>query len=112
MWFQGGMNNLGELRTCELPSCTAKTIASSVYASTNNFGLTRFVIDTQNIYFSVSQSVTGAIMKCAFPDCTGGPRAIAQNQKTPSLMAQNSKRLFWIDETERLGSKTLMWVAK
>src|SRR5690606_26328445 len=56
------------------------------------------VADASGVYWAVTGtagSATGAVRRCAVPDCAGGPKDLATGQASPVALALDDDFVYW-----------------
>lgn len=78
--------------------------------------ITDVVADASGIYWTVRGtpgSATGAVRRCAVPDCAGGPKDLAKDQAGPVALALDGEFVYWANRgTGAINTGSIMRVRK
>lgn len=78
--------------------------------------ITDVLADASGVYWTVKGAAgtpTGAVRKCALPDCPGGPKDIARSQASPVALALDRDFVYWANAgTGQVNTGSIMRVRK
>lgn len=68
--------------------------------------------DATGVYWVERAGTVGRIMRCALPDCAGGPKALAVSQDKPVAITTDDKFVYWVNAGVTANTGAVMRVAK
>lgn len=68
--------------------------------------------DSSGLYWVETVGTVGRVMRCALPDCKGGPVALAVAQDRPVAVTTDEKFVYWVNGGSAPGTGTVARVAK
>jgi hypothetical protein len=77
--------------------------------------ITDVLADATGVYWAVMgdpSGATGAIRRCALPDCAGGPKDLAKNQANPTALALDGDFVYWANRGGAANTGSIMRVRK
>jgi hypothetical protein len=78
--------------------------------------ITDVLADASGVYWTVkgtAGTATGAVRKCAIPDCAGGPKDLAKDQGWPIALALDGDFVYWANNgTGAANTGSIMRVRK
>ena len=99
--------------SCPITGCSG---TGTALLANNDGVITDVLADSSGVYWAVkgdASAATGAIRRCAIPNCAGGPKDVAKNQGNPIALALDGDYVYWANSgTGSANTGSIMRVRK